>query len=150
MTDATLSPKRPPVSFLSQADISAFLSQLAIAEMDAADRADIELALPNRSWRRRGRDPVALPRDARLAAIAEMDAERDRLAILEAGQEHSRLARLAAIDRRHRRDDVRRAEAAVEMLRREVIGDRVRRIRDEEILAACRALASRALTGYGL
>ena len=79
-----------------------------------------------------------------------MDAERDRLAILEAGQEHSRLARLAAIDRRHRRDDVRRAEAAVEMLRREVIGDRVRRIRDEEILAACRALASRALTGYGL
>jgi hypothetical protein len=87
-------------SFLSQADISAFLSQLAIAEMDAADRA--------------------------------------------------RLPRLAAIERRHCRDDVRRANCeAVEMLRREIIGDRVRRNRDEVILAACRApIGPRCRSGH--
>jgi hypothetical protein len=111
MTDATFPPKRPPV-FLSQADISAFLSQLAIAEMDAA---------------------------ADRARIAEMDAA-----------DRARDARLAAIDRRHRREDVRRANSQfVERLRREIVGDPVRQYWDEKILAAYRALASRALTGYG-
>jgi hypothetical protein len=112
MTAATLSPKRPPV-FLSQADISAFLSQLAIAEMDAAaDRA------------RLARDAAAdRARDARLAAIAEMDAELDRVA---AADEAILVIRRAN-------------EAAVESLRREVIGDPVRRSRDARILAACRS-----------
>jgi len=69
-----------------------------------------------------------------LHAIAEMDAERDRVA----AADESLLV-------------IRRAnEAAVEMLRREVVGDPVRQYWDQKIIAAYRATASRALTGHGL